>query len=260
MSVGFSLYLPRASGLHRLHPLTKLCVAATSMVAALALPGPWLTYAATAFVLIPLAAWGRLLPSLLRAVLRTVLPFALSLFLIQGLLWPGGTPLVTLGPISLKSEGLAFALASTGRILQIVSGFVLLALSTRPDQLMAALAERGAPASLSYIVLTSIQIVPHFQSKARAILDAQRSRGLETQGGLRARLRALRPLVVPLVLGSILDIEERAMALEARGFGRPGPRSSLLELPDSRRQVIARWIILAIGPLALAARLVLGKP
>jgi energy-coupling factor transport system permease protein len=92
-----------------------------------------------------------------------VLPFALSLFLIQGLLWPGGSPVARLGPLSLKAEGLAFALASTGRILMIVSSFLLLALSTRPDLLMIALAQRGFPSTLSYIVVTTIQIVPYFR-------------------------------------------------------------------------------------------------
>jgi energy-coupling factor transport system permease protein len=257
MSQGFSLYLARDSGLHRLHPLTKLSLAATLLVAAFALPGPWSSYAVFLLVLLPLAAWGRILPGFLRSVARSVLPFALSLFLIQGLLWPGGSPVARLGPLSLKAEGLAFALASTGRILMIVSSFLLLALSTRPDLLMIALAQRGFPSTLSYIVVTTIQIVPYFQGKARAILDAQRSRGLETEGGLRRRLRALLPLVVPLVLSSILDIEERAIALEARAFGRHGTKTSLQVLSDSRAQSVLRWAILALAPLLLVAGLVL---
>jgi energy-coupling factor transport system permease protein len=179
------------------------------------------------------------------------------LFLIQGLLWPGGSPVARLGPLSLKAEGLAFALASTGRILMIVSSFLLLALSTRPDLLMIALAQRGFPSTLSYIVVTTIQIVPYFQGKARAILDAQRSRGLETEGGLRRRVRALLPLIVPLVLSSILDVEERAIALEARAFGRRGTKTSLQELSDSRAQSVLRWAILALAPLLLVAGLVL---
>jgi energy-coupling factor transport system permease protein len=257
MSQGFSLYLARDSGLHRLHPLTKLSLAATLLVAAFALPGHWSSYAVFLLVLLPLAGWGKMLPEFLRSVTRSVLPFAVSLFLIQGLLWPGGSPVARLGPLSLKAEGLAFALASTGRILMIVSSFLLLALSTRPDLLMIALAQRGFPSTLSYIVVTTIQIVPYFQGKARAILDAQRSRGLETEGGLRRRVRALLPLIVPLVLSSILDVEERAIALEARAFGRRGTKTSLQELSDSRAQSVLRWAILALAPLLLVAGLVL---
>jgi energy-coupling factor transport system permease protein len=257
MSQAFSLYLARASGLHRLHPLTKLSLAATTLVAALALPGAGSGYAVFLLVTLPLAVWGKVLSGFLRAVARSVLPFAASLFLIQGLLWPGGTPWLRLGPLSLKAEGIAFAVTSTGRILAIVSCFLVLALSTRPDMLMTALSQRGVSPTLSYIIVTTIQIVPYFQAKARAILDAQRSRALETEGGLRSRLRALLPLVVPLVLSGILDVEERAIALEARAFGRRGHKTSLLVLSDSRAQAALRRVILALAPLLVAARLLL---
>jgi energy-coupling factor transport system permease protein len=124
---------------------------------------------------------------------------------------------------------------------------------------MIALAQRGMPRSIAYIVLTTLQIVPRFQAKADAILDAQRSRGLETEGNILLRLRALLPLIVPLVLGSILDIEERAIALEARGFGHPGPKTSLLVLADSASQVAVRWGLLAGMVILIAARLVVGR-
>jgi energy-coupling factor transport system permease protein len=81
---------------------------------------------------------------------------------------------------------------------------------------------------------------------------------LETEGRAVQRARALLPLVVPLVLGSIVDIEERAMALEARGFGRQGPKTSLLLLADSRGQVAARRALLAGMLMVIAARFVLG--
>lgn len=255
MGEGFSLYLARQSGLHRLHPLTKLCIMATSLAAGLLLPGAWPTYAGFLLCLVPLAAWGKVLQALLRAVARVVLPFALSLFLIQGLLWPGGTPILSIGPLSLKAEGVLFAATSTGRILVVVASFVLLALSTRPDMLMIALSERGFPGTMTYLVVTTIQIVPRFQSKAATILDAQRSRALETEGSLRRRARALLPLVVPLILGSIVDVEERAIALEARAFGRRGPKTSLQSLPDSGRQAILRWALLALIPLLVAGRI-----
>lgn len=250
MANAFSLYLPRQSGLHRLHPLTMLTVVAFCLVAALALPGPWGPYAVFLLVLLPLAAWGRVLPNLLSAALKITIPFAISVFLIQGLFWQNGAPVLSIGPLSLKREGLLFAAQSTGRILAVVGGFLLLSLTTRPDALMIALDQRGAPKALTYIVLATIQIAPRFQAKANTILDAQRARGLETEGGIGRRVRALVPLVVPLVLGSIIDIEERAMALDARAFSRRGLKTSLLVLHDSVAQRVAR-ILLVLGMVAV---------
>ncbi len=252
MTNAFSLYAARQSGLHRLNPLTTLALVGFCIVAGLALPGPWGPYAVFLLVLLPLAAWGRVLPDLLRGALKIALPFAISVFLIQGLFWTGGTPVVGLGPLSLKREGLLFALQSTGRILAIIGSFLLLALTTRPDALMRTLDQHGLPKALTYVVLATIQIAPRFQAKANTILDAQRSRGLETEGSVRQRIRALLPLVIPLVLGSLIDIEERAMSLEARAFSRTGEKTSLLVLPDSAAQRLARALLL-LGMIAAVA-------
>ncbi|MGH2522857.1 MAG: energy-coupling factor transporter transmembrane component T family protein [Anaerolineales bacterium] len=241
MASAFSLFAARESGLHRLHPLTKLGLAGFLLVAGLALPGLGATYATFGLIVIPLAAWGRVLRELIRATWKVVLPFAVSVFLIQGFLWTGGTPLIGLGPISLKREGLLFAIASTGRILMVVSSFILFALTTRPDALMISLTQHGFPGSLAYIVVATIQIVPRFQAKAAAILDAQRARGLETEGSLVRRARAVLPLVAPLILSSLIDVEERALAIEARAFNHPGPKTSLVEIHETRWEPIAHW-------------------
>jgi energy-coupling factor transport system permease protein len=252
MEKSFTLYEPRDSGLHQLHPLTKLGLALSGVAGSLLLPGTIATYLTFVLGLLPLAVWGQIVRPFVRATWRVVWPFALSIFLIQGLFWTGGTPLVGLGPVSLKAEGLRFAALSVGRILLLVSSFTLLTLSTRPDSLVFSLTERGLPHTLSYVVLSAIQIVPRFQAKANKIIEAQQSRGLETAGSLRIRIRALLPLVEPLLLGSLLDIEERAIALEARGFGRRTPPTSLLRLHDTTRQQFLRWFMF-IGVLLLAA-------
>jgi len=250
MSTSFSLYIPRESGMHRLHPLTKLALVAFCLVLGLFLPGVWLTYLAFMLLIVPLAAWAGVLPSFLRAVFKTALPVVISVFLVQGLFWPGGTPILHLGPLSLKQEGLQFAIRSAGRFITVVSSFLLLTFTTRPDGLMLALSQRGFPNSIAYIMLATMQIVPRFQTKANTILDAQRSRGLETEGNLLVRLRALLPLVQPLLLGSIIDIEERAIALEVRAFGRQGPKTSLLVLHDTPAQRVLRWLLL-LGMVAV---------
>ena len=257
MTTPFSLYLDRETGLHRLHPLTKLVLALFYLVAGIAAPGVWGSYAVF-LLLLPPALWGRITRPLLLAAGKAVLPFAVSLFQVQGFFWPGGTPILTLGPFSLKEEGLVFAIRSTGRILALVGSFLLLTLSTRPDRLMQALGERGTPQALTYILLTTLQIVPRFQEKARTILDAQRSRGLETEGNPWQRVRALLPLIQPLILGSIVDIEERAIALEVRAFGRSGPKTNLVALADSRGQQLARWLLLFGAVAAVGARLFLA--
>lgn len=250
-----SLFVPRESGFHHLHPLTKLTLAGFFIITSLALPGIWGTFLVFTLVMTPFAIWARVWRIFLGRVVKVVLPFAISLVLVQGFFWGAGTQLFTIGPLSMKAEGLLFAITSTGRILVIVASFMMVSLTTRPDTLMTALSQAGLPGSITYIILTSLQIVPRFQAKAATILDAQRSRGLETEGNLIHRGKALLPLITPLVLGSLIEIEDRAIALESRAFSRRGPKTSLMVLNDSDAQVIVRWSLGVMGIILIGTRI-----
>jgi energy-coupling factor transport system permease protein len=243
-----SLYLARKSWIHQLNPLTKLSIAAFLLVGGLILPGVWSTYILLVLVVFPLALIGRVYWELVRSAIKITLPFAISVFLIQGFLWTNGTPVFWIGPFSLKLEGLRFAIASTGRILMVVSSFTWFAFTTRPDVLMSTLSQHGLPPSLAYIIVSTVQIVPRFQSRAASILDAQRARGLETEGNFIQRTRAVIPLVVALILSSLIDVEERALAIESRAFNHPGRKTSLIEIQEASWEPVARWF-LAVGAL-----------
>jgi energy-coupling factor transport system permease protein len=246
-----SIYTPGDSPLHRLHPLTKMAATALIVVAAYLLPG-LLSPSALFLVVLLLAYASGIMGSFLRPVLLGILPVTLSLFVIQGILFPpeDATPL-PIGPITLTREGLAFAFLISTRLLTFTSAILLLLRTTHPADLVYALTERGLPRSIGYILLVTLQIAPDMIGRATAILEAQRSRGLETQGGLR-RMRAIVPLVGPLVVGALVDVEERAMALESRAYTAPGPKTSLRELMDTTGQRIGRLLLL-LGIAALIA-------
>jgi energy-coupling factor transport system permease protein len=250
-----SIYTPGASPLHRLHPLTKMAATALIVIAAYLLPG-LLSPIALFLVVLLLAYTSGIMGSVVRPVLRGLLPVTLSLFIIQGILFPpaGATPL-PIGPVTLTREGLAFAFLISTRLLTFTSAILLLLRTTHPADLVFALTERGLPRSIGYILLVTLQIAPDMIGRATAILEAQRSRGLETQGGLR-RVRAVVPLVGPLVVGALVDVEERAMALESRAYTAPGPKTSLRELVDTAGQRIARWLMLLGIVTLIAVRLI----
>jgi energy-coupling factor transport system permease protein len=131
-------------------------------------------------------------------------------------------------------------------------------MSTRPDDLMEALIDRGASPRFAFVVLSAIQTIPRMLDKASRILDAQRSRGLATEGRFAARARAIVPLLGPLVIGSLIDVRERSLALEARAFGSSHQRTAYREVPigDVDRRLIAIGMLLfAALPLVIAGRL-----
>ncbi len=123
-------------------------------------------------------------------------------------------------------------------------------LTTRPSDLVLDLERRGVSARVGFVANASVQTVPAMLDRANAIIAAQRARGLDTQASAWKRIRGLVPIVGPVIMGAIGQVEERTMALEARGFTRPGRRTLLWTPDDSSRQRLARWIIV-LGVLAL---------
>jgi len=251
-----SIYVARESGLHHLNPITKFVITLCILICGFVLPGILTSYLILALIIIPLAVWGQVTKRMLQLVFNISWPLILSVVIIQTTFWGEGTALFEFGFISPKLEGLLFAINSSGRILFIMADFILFSLATRPDTLMISLKQAGLPSGLAYIIVTTLQLVPQFVTKANTILDAQRSRGLETQGNIITRARALLPLVLPLVVGSLLEVEERAIAIEARAFNSNKVETSLLEIPDSQNQKIARVGIVAITMLVIAGRFV----
>jgi energy-coupling factor transport system permease protein len=251
----FSMYVARESGLHRLHPLTKGLLTLLLLVAGLTLPGNWTGYFLVLFVILPLAAWGKIFSPFVRVVWRVSLPLIISVVLIQSLFWGEGTPIFEFWILSPKWEGAIFAFISIGRILLLMSSFILFAMTTRPDTLMISLKQVGVPSSLAYIIVTTLQIIPRFQGKASTILDAQRSRGLETEGNMFVRARAVVPIVLPLVLGSLVEVEERAIAIEARGFNSNRKETALIEIPDTRGQQLMRRVFIILMILSIIVRI-----
>jgi energy-coupling factor transport system permease protein len=130
-----------------------------------------------------------------------------------------------------------------------------------PDDLLEALVARGVSHRLAFVILSAVQLVPRLQARAAAILDAQQARGLAVAGSFRTRVRALVPLIGPIVLGSLIDVRERTFALEARAFGALPQRIAYRVVPDPPGDRWLRWaIVLAtIGVVFIAFSGILGR-
>jgi energy-coupling factor transport system permease protein len=196
-------------------------------------------------VLVPAAVAG-VLRSLLATALVLSLPLAISVLLVNVFFFPGGeTVLLRIGPITATGEGVAFAIEVLARIGAISGAITLFYLTTRPADLVIDLERRGVSPRVAFVVNASVNTVPAMVERGAQITAAQRARGLDTEGSLLRRVRGIMPIVAPVVLGSIAEVEERTMALEARGFTRPGARTLLWWPSDSGRETLARWALVA---------------
>lgn len=165
------------------------------------------------------------------------LPVAVSLFLIHGLVFPEGRDvLVRLGPLAVTVEGLTFAAARAARWLAAASALALVGALCRPAMLATMIESASLPGGLGHALASALLLAPAAQRSAAQIREAQRARGLETDGSMWRRVRSIAPLVVPLAVAVIVDGQHRALALTSRGFSPGQPMSHLEPLPDSTFQ------------------------
>lgn len=194
-------------------------------------------------------------------MLVLTLPLAISVLVVNLLFFPAGQEILfRLGPLTATGEGLRYGIEVLVRLLVISGGVVLFYLTTETGDLTLDLERRGVSPRVAFVANASIGMVPAILERADAITQAQRARGLDTEGSPWARARGIIPIVGPVILGSISDVEERTLALEARGFGRPGRRTLLWEPPDSGRQRFVRWAMVLALPVLAIVRATIGLP
>ena len=255
MSATIGYFVAGSSWLHRRNPLTKLLALALILLSAFLLPPVFLV---GLIVVIVAALWSAgLLRPTARAMRIPALLF-LSILVVNSLFYPGATDkLLTVGPLSISREGLTFGLISAGRILAAFLASVAFLFTTLADDLLETLIARGASHRISFVILSAVQMVPRMQERAGSILEAQQARGLSLEGSLVRRIRALVPLIGPVLLGSLVDARERTFALEARGFGaRPG-RTAYRVVADPP---LDRWLrfLIVLGCLGVVIIAITG--
>jgi energy-coupling factor transport system permease protein len=159
-----------------------------------------------------------------RLYLIGIVVSSLGLFLVWPLtahsghevIW-NGPILPVVGSIDVTREELAAGTVQMLRLAAVGLAFALYALRLDHDRLVreARLARRSV-----LTVALATRLIPTLERDAAGLVEALRGRGVAVSG-LRGRAR----LLAPLVAGSLERALMLAEAMEARGYGRPLPRS-----------------------------------
>jgi len=244
------LYQSGNTWLHRLHPFTKLVFSLAAMVVIFSHQAFWFSSIFPGLVaLIVLISAGMGVRASV-ALFRLLAPFSIVLLLIHGFFNPANqTVLIILGPLSIGKEGLEFAEIIIIRLFSALASSFVLVFSTKPDHLIQALTELGMSNKLAYLLGSPLLLLPRLSERVKSIQFAQQSRGLKTQGNVFTRIRALVPLISPLIFSSLIDVEERSLALEVRGFTSPTKKTHLNKLTDTRFQYLLRICMIFVAIL-----------
>ena len=228
-----SLYVDKGTWLNQMHPYTKLLY----ILAAICIP-----FIGGKLWLFPLLIVCSLLLLTSGKVVKSAIPLAafsftliIVIFLIQGLFnHANETVLFQLGSVVFYKEGVLYATRIGLNILNMLLAFAVFILTTSPQDLVDELEKSGFSPKFGYIINSVFQILPQMMGTMDTITDAQRSRGMETEGNLTVRIKAFLPLISPVVMSSLINTRERAIALEVRGFGRKQKKTWLSDRPKHK--------------------------
>ena len=168
---------------------------------------------------------------------------------------PSNEIMAKFGFITVYKAGIITAAKLTSKISALVSTVTMLTIVSKAKEFTVALEKKGLNSKAAFILLLSLQMIPEMKKQSDVIMDSQRSRGVETEGNVFVRFKALLPVFIPLVLGSIVNTEERAITLEARGFSIGEKRTILNELKETKNDKIVKIILVIFLILCIAWRI-----
>jgi energy-coupling factor transport system permease protein len=235
----------------RAHPFTSCAVTLALIALALVLPTPAETGAL--YLCTILLAWSTGAGAGVPRALIAVVPIWLLLFLLQGVLGEGARIEMPWGG-TLSQAGMHWAFSQGSRLAVIATASLAFATVFDPHRFLQAAIERRWPFGLAFLLVATLDAADRLSQQARRLREAQRTRGVRVTGSVVARIRAFPALVFPLLLGSLTDADDRALALETRGLTLVGPRNAVDPPHDSALDRTVRWFLLLLVTATVAWR------
>ncbi len=248
--MNLSLYVDARTWVHRLDGRTKILCLLGLFSLSLLFSDPVYLLGLCAGVL-ALVLWAQSLHNLKKIWILLALLFVYSV-----VLWPffvdGTTPLFTIGGLTVMREGVLHGMGMGLRLnAMLISGIVLLS-TTSIEELGEASNRLGVPRPLGFSLSLAFRWVPTLLGSIGAVIQAQRSRGLDVQSkGVLGRIRRYPPLIVPLIGHTLRQTNLLAMALESKGFGAGQVRRPLFvsKMHGADFTALAVIAVLVVGGL-----------
>ena len=241
-----SLYVDNGTYLTKLHPYTKLLYVMTAIAVSVIIGNIWGFVIFIGLSLLALTS-GKVLKKTFPLITFSF-TIILVIFIIHGMFYhENENVLFQIWKLTFYKEGVLYATKIGLNVLNMLLAFAVFVLTTKPDILVEEMEKSGFSPKFGYVVSSVFQIIPEMTGTMNTIMDAQKSRGMETEGNLLTRAKAFLPLISPVVMSSLINTRERAIALEVRGFGVKRKKTYLREFKKQKSdRILVPLFLLAI--------------
>ncbi len=230
---GEEMYLEKETFFQRLDPRTKMLLLVTFFVIILYFENP-LWIAPVSFLVIMHGLLSRSMSNL-RPVRHILIVLAVSSVVLWNVFAGGQTPLFWV----VQQESLEYSIGRTLVLLSLVVEGIIFLSTTRYEEMTLGLIRMGLPYRVGFSLSTAFRMIPMIIASARAVAQAQQSRGLDLDtGSIPARIKKYLPLLVPVFLSLIRSTNTFVMALESRGFCSQKRRTYYLQIGFKKNDIL----------------------
>lgn len=264
-------YYPTGSVVHKLDPRLKMIVLILYIVFVFlsnSLASLSLILASTLLLLlitrVPLISYFKNIKSILPIIVLTAV---LNLFYLND-----GSVLFQIGTLKITYLGVRKAVYMALRIILLITASTALTYTTTPNSLTDGIESLMSP--LKYIGLgtavhttammmtIALRFIPTLVDETDRLMNAQRARGADFESGnIFKRVKALVPILIPLLVSSVRRAIELSEAMESRCYSTDAKRTRLKQLKLSGIDIIAAAVsavlLFAVIPLNYVS--LLGK-
>ena len=156
-----------------------------------------------------------------------------------------------------KAVAFIAAISLSFMVMDIAGIFVWYFQTTSNKEIARALEESGMNYKAVYVFTSSLSMIDILSGNSKTIMNAQKARGVETEGNIIVRAKAFFPTLVPLILGAVIGSEERVLTLEARGFSMQCEKTHMFNLEKSGLESTVKIASVVVTILVIAGRVAL---
>ena len=258
-------YYNSGSVIHKMDPRFKL-VEIIGLIVLVFLAPNFLglgVIAVTTFVIlflskVPISMYLRNLKPIIAIIILTAL---LNIFYVNE-----GNILVSWWIFTITDAGILKACFMASRIVLMIIISSVLTYTTTPTELTDAIESLLSPLkfiglgeavhTLAMMMTIALRFIPTLTDETDKIMSAQKARGADMEnGGLLKRIKALMPILIPLLFSSVRRAYELAEAMDCRCYSGGKGRTRMKKLSPSIRDFIAVIFTLLIFSVIIILRI-----
>ncbi len=247
--ITFGQYYQGNSFMHRLDPRTKLLLLILIIIFIFITQNMFSLLIFTAFIVCSMFV-SKVPFRLYFKNLKSIMPIIIFTAVINLFYGSEGKVLFSFWRFTVNTGGVYRAVFMAMRILLLITVSSVITYTTTPNDLTDAIeillsplkyiGLKNAVHTLAMMMTIALRFIPTLVEETEKIMNAQKARGADLENGkLTQRIRALIPILIPLLISAVRRAYELAEAMECRCYNGGEGRQRMKKLQFTSLDIIA---------------------